>query len=140
MLLGRAAEWLVFEELSTGAADDLAKATDVARGMVMRYGMDEGLRSVSSEDERPTFLNPAEPQPAGRRVSEATARRIDAAVQAIIARAFDRATDVLTENRTALEAAAARLLEKETLEQDELRTIAEPLRRRPARAETIRSA
>lgn len=137
LLGGRAAERLVFEELSTGAADDLAKATDIARGMVMRYGMDEGLGSVSYEDERPTFLNPAEPQTAGRRVSEATARRIDAAVQAIIARAFDRATDVLTENRGVLETAAARLLEKETLDQDELRVITEPLRRRPAHGGSI---
>ena len=80
LLGGRAAEQLVFGHLSTGAADDLAKVTDIARSMVMRYGMDEKLGNLSFEDERPPFL----PMPGvgtERRYSEDTAREIDRAVR-----------------------------------------------------------
>ena len=84
LLGGRAAEKLVFGELSTGAADDLARATDIARDMVTRFGMDEGLGYIAFEPQRPRFLDVPAPQPGnGNALSEATREKIDAAVRAI---------------------------------------------------------
>ena len=90
LLGGRAAERLVFGELSTGAADDLARATDIARDMVLRYGMDEGLGPVTYADGASLLLGEAVPARAGRPGTE-SARRIDAAVQALLHSAQDRA-------------------------------------------------
>jgi cell division protease FtsH len=121
LLGGRAAEAVEFHHLSTGAADDLAKATDIARSMVMRYGMDRQLGHVAYVRERPTTLG-APPMPGAQEEphSEETERSIDHAVHDLLQRAFDRATSVLTRNRDALEKTARRLLEKETLEKPEL--------------------
>jgi cell division protease FtsH len=122
LLAGRAAEHLVFEEVSTGAADDLAKATDIARSMVTRYGMDERLGYATYEKEHPSFLGippGGEPQ----RISEATAQTIDEAVREIVHTAFERALACLTEHRAVLEAGAAKLLEQETLDENELKAI-----------------
>jgi cell division protease FtsH len=121
LMAGRAAEQLIFGELSTGAADDLAKVTDIARGMVMRYGMDETLGSVSYDTEPGRFLG----QPEGafwqhRRYSEASADSIDNAVRALIDAALQRALGILRQNRDQLEQGAKALLEKETLTADEL--------------------
>src|SRR5579871_6658083 len=89
LLGGRAAEHVVFGHVSTGAADDLAKVTDIARDMVMRYGMEEKLGLVSYESERPNFLNvPAGMGASERRYSDATAHDIDEAVRRIIDRVF----------------------------------------------------
>jgi cell division protease FtsH len=122
LLAGRAAEHLVFAEVSTGAADDLAKATEIARSMVTRYGMDERLGYATYEKDRPNFLGMppvGEPQ----RISEATAQTIDEAVREIIHSAFERALACLTEHRAVLEAGAAKLLEEETLDENELKQI-----------------
>jgi cell division protease FtsH len=120
LLGGRAAERLVFEHLSTGAADDLAKVTDIARSMVMRYGMDPRLGNVSYEGDRPAFLE----QPPGalqeRRFSDETAREIDRAVREIVDDAFERALGVLQERRRTLEEGAQALLAKETLVEEDL--------------------
>ena len=121
LMAGRAAEQLIFGELSTGAADDLAKVTDIARGMVMRYGMDETLGSVSYDTEPGRFLG----QPEGafwqhRRYSEASADSIDNAVRALVDAALQRALAILRQNRDKLEQGAKALLEKETLTADEL--------------------
>ncbi len=119
LLGGRAAEHVVYGRLSTGAADDLAKVTDIARAMVMRYGMDEKLGNLSFEDERPLFL----PTPGAwseRRYSEETARDIDRAVRDIAGAAFDRAVRILAENRATLEEGARQLLQKETLTDAEI--------------------
>ncbi|MGA8032230.1 MAG: ATP-dependent zinc metalloprotease FtsH [Casimicrobiaceae bacterium] len=125
LLGGRAAEILVFGEASTGAADDLAKATDIARGMVAHFGMDENLGSVSYETDRSTLLGPGQPQTyLERRYSEATAQQIDAALKRIIDRAFEHATGLLRAHRSVLDAAAKELLEKETLDEDALRGYA----------------
>jgi cell division protease FtsH len=128
LLGGRAAEHVIFGHLSTGAADDLVKATDIARSMVMRYGMDEKLGNLSFEDERPPFL----PMPVAgteRRYSEETAREIDRAVRDIAKTAFDRAVRILTENRGRLEDGARQLLQKETLSEAEIGAIASSLTR-----------
>jgi cell division protease FtsH len=142
LLGGRAAERVVFEQLSTGAADDLGKVTEIARSMVMRYGMDEQLGNVAYEGDRSVFLNvPAAFQE--RNFSEDTAREIDRAVRGIVEQAFKRAVGVLQERRAVLEKGAQALLQKETLvEEDLARLIGEEAGTRlPAlrdQAETIR--
>jgi len=129
LLGGRAAEKLVFGKLSTGAADDLAKVTDIARNMVVRYGMDETLGYVVYEPERPSFLgNLPSAAPNERHFSEATAEVIDAAMKSIVHAVFNRATAILTANRDVLERCVAALLEKETLNEDELRALTRDLR------------
>jgi cell division protease FtsH len=128
LLAGRAAEQLVFGVLSTGAADDLAKATDIARSMVTRYGMDPKLGHATYAAQRPTFLG-MEPVPAGETLSDATVAAIDDAVRHIVAAAFDRATALLQRYRAVLETGAARLLDRETLDQadlEELRAALQP--------------
>ncbi|ALP54851.1 cell division protein FtsH [Candidatus Tenderia electrophaga] len=123
LLGGRAAEHVVFGHLSTGAADDLAKATDIARGMVMRYGMDEKLGHVSLESSRPAFLEVPGVFPHAREYSEETARDIDCAVHDIVQSAFDRAVRLLTQQRERLEQGARLLLQKETLGEQDLKTL-----------------
>jgi cell division protease FtsH len=130
LLAGRAAERLVFGDISTGAADDLAKATDIARSMVARFGMDDDLGVVSYEADRPALLGtPALPAFLERRYSEATSQRIDAAVRRTLDRAFERALAILRANRSVLDEGASRLLKAETLEADALRELATRLSR-----------
>ncbi|MSO77384.1 MAG: ATP-dependent metallopeptidase FtsH/Yme1/Tma family protein [Alphaproteobacteria bacterium] len=121
LLGGRAAESLEFGEVSTGAADDLSKATEIARGMVTRFGMTAELGHATYETARPTFLG-QEPfaGPHEREFSEATAREIDLAVRHFVDGAFAAACAILTEHRQALDRGAALVLEKETLTRDEL--------------------
>ncbi|MGA8006690.1 MAG: ATP-dependent zinc metalloprotease FtsH, partial [Burkholderiales bacterium] len=118
LLGGRAAETVVFGHLSTGAADDLAKVTGIARSMALRYGMVEKLGYVSFDDERPNLLGV--PVAQQREYSEDTAREIDIAVRDIVHSAFDRAVALLTRERDTLERGAKMLLEKETLAEPEL--------------------
>ena len=120
LLGGRAAEQLVFAEVSTGAADDLAKATDIGRSMVTRYGMVPELGQVTFEDAPQRFLGTPMPSLIERRFSEETARKIDLAVQALMEQAFQRATTALQFRRAALDTAAQALLQKETLTGAEL--------------------
>jgi len=127
LLGGRAAEWLVFGHLSTGAADDLAKATDIARSMVVRYGMDEELGFVSYDDRRPGFLGEVSYPNVERRYSEATAEKIDAAVKRVVDRVFDRTMSILERNREILERGARELLARETLTETDLKAFARDL-------------
>ncbi len=123
LLGGRAAEEVVFGHLSTGAADDLAKVTDIARSMVMRYGMVKSLGHVAYEEEQSRFLMTPGFQK-NREYSEETAREIDVAVREIVKAAYEKALGILSREKRALEAWALKLLEKETLveaELDELR-------------------
>jgi cell division protease FtsH len=119
LLGGRAAEEVVFGHLSTGAADDLAKVTDIARSMVMRYGMVKGLGNVAYEEERSPFL-PNQVFQKSREYSEETAREIDVAVRDIVKAAYDKALGILTREKEVLERWARKLLEKETLAEAEL--------------------
>ena len=120
LLGGRAAEQLVFGEISTGAADDLVKVTDIARSMVTRYGMDDEARAGGAT--RPsagTYLGlPIEG--GGRRFSEETAREIDVAVRERIDRTYQQALEILRGRRAELDRLAKKLLEKETLTAEEL--------------------
>ncbi len=135
LLGGRAAERLIFEHLSTGAADDLAKATDIARSMVMRYGMHEKLGHVTYQGERPIFLQMPDTMPSAHEYSEETAREIDRAVRDIVGKAFDQAAAILKERRAVLERGAHELLAHETLTGDALRELLAP--RAPATAVAV---
>jgi cell division protease FtsH len=115
ILGGRAAEHLVYGHLSTGAADDLSKVTDIARNMVTRYGMaPDALGPVTYESEPSSFLGQS--LGAKRLYGEATAREIDVAVRALVEAQFERARALLAANRAHLESSARRLLEVETLQ------------------------
>jgi cell division protease FtsH len=121
LLGGRAAEHLVFEHLSTGASDDLSKATEIARSMVTRYGMGEALGPVTYESEPNGYLG--ELTGTRRLYSEATAREIDVAVRELVEGAFQRATALLTDNRALLDQGASELLARETLAGNELQAL-----------------
>ncbi|HJW25817.1 MAG TPA: ATP-dependent zinc metalloprotease FtsH [Rhodocyclaceae bacterium] len=123
LLGGRAAEHLVFGHLSTGAADDLAKATDVARSMVMRYGMDERLGPVALESDRPGLVGAQNWGIHERDYSEETAREIDCAVRETVSRAFERAVAILQSRRRTLERGAGDLLRRETLAEEALQEL-----------------
>jgi cell division protease FtsH len=123
LLGGRAAELLAFETLSTGAADDLVKATDIARNMVMRFGMDDTLGSVAYDETRPGFLGPVAGAMPTRQFSEETAREIDLAVRAIVKKALDTALEILARRRDVLTRGAEALLRQETLSAEELRNL-----------------
>lgn len=122
LLGGRAAELLAGGDISTGAADDLAKATDMARSMVLRYGMSDKLGHVVYEDETRPYLDQSDqPRLANTRdYSEATAALIDTEVRGLVDAAFERAHAVLEARRTVLERGAALLIERETLDEADL--------------------
>ncbi|HTR14920.1 MAG TPA: ATP-dependent zinc metalloprotease FtsH [Roseiarcus sp.] len=138
LLGGRAAEWIIYRHTSTGAADDLAKVTDIARDMVMRFGMDPTLGPVSYESPPSQFLNAPTPQLLGeRRYSDETAHAIDQSVQHAVEEAFQRTISLLESHRDLLDEGAKRLLEKETLEEAALRDLVGPMgapERAPAKA------
>ncbi len=134
LLGGRAAEWTVFHHLSTGAADDLAKVTDIARDMATRFGMEQTLGPVSYEDAPSPFLT-GPPGLGGlheKRYSDETARAIDEAVQKIVSDSFERTVGILKEHEKTLERGARLLLERETLDENALQQIREELRAAPS--------
>jgi cell division protease FtsH len=125
LLGGRAAELIVFNHLSTGAADDLRRVTDIARSMVTRYGMSEKLGGVAYERDPGNFLAGADrPFPVREReYADETAAAVDEEVRAIVDRVFERAQGILKARRTILDRAAHKLLQKETLEQSDLEAL-----------------
>ncbi|MGH7052497.1 MAG: ATP-dependent zinc metalloprotease FtsH [Stellaceae bacterium] len=133
LLGGRASETIVFGELSTGAADDLQKVTEIARSIVTRYGMTSELGMVTYEKENRNFLGvPSMPITMERSYSEETAREIDATVRSAIERAFRRTVDLLEAQRDTLEKGARLLLERETLDAADLAAL---LRKTPVSGE-----
>jgi len=136
LLGGRAAEVLVLGKLSTGAADDLDKATDIARNMVTRYGMDETLGPATYAEQPSPYLGDViAPRSQWRSHSERVAGEIDSAVQALVSEAFDQATKILSSNRQLLNETAEKLLQQETLSGDE---IPIPVWRRPQEDRHVR--
>jgi cell division protease FtsH len=117
---GRAAEMIVGGDVSTGASDDLAKATDIARGMVLRFGMDQKLGPVAWDTESGNVLQQPGMFWQRRRYSEQTAHEIDQAVRAYLDAALDRALEILRGNRAVLDTGAEALLAHETLTGDEI--------------------
>ena len=124
LLGGRAAEYIFFQHLSTGAADDLVKATDIARSMVLRYGMDKDLGHVAYERERQPMLGPV-PMAVdhAREFSDETERLMDHAIRALVGHAFDRAIEILNAHRSLHQKTAQLLLQNETLEEEDIRTL-----------------
>jgi cell division protease FtsH len=135
LLGGRAAELTVFGHLSTGAADDLRRVTDIAHSMVTRYGMSEHLGGVAYDREPQNFLTgPGLPSPHREEsYAEETAALIDHEVRNIVESAMNRALDVLHQKREVLERGAQKLLEKETLDDRDLAELIGSPPRSPAR-------
>ena len=136
LLGGRAAETLVFDQVSTGAADDLAKVTDIARSMVMRFGMDDKLGNVAYEHQPQALLGTEMQIPAPKEYSEDTARSIDLAVRELVAGGFERALALLREQRDRLERGAQLLLEHETLTEEDLERLMQEAAQAPGRQAT----
>jgi len=123
LLGGRVAEEVVFKEVSTGAQNDLERATKIARSMVTEYGMSEKIGPVNySGDRKPLFLG-QDFAPATTVYSERVASLIDSEVQRIIQEAHEEVRRILTQKRDKLEKLAHTLLEKEVVERDELLEI-----------------
>jgi cell division protease FtsH len=137
LLGGRVAEEIVFDEVSTGAGNDLERVTDLARRMVMEYGMSRELGPVNYRNAAaPRFLPDGEgPMFAGsegRKYSEDTARMIDREVRGIIDGTYQRVREILEQDRPTLDTLSERLLETEVVDEEELRRIMGlPRRTRP---------
>jgi len=123
LLGGRVAEEIIYREVSTGAQDDLMKATDIAKSMVKRYGMSEKLGLLFFErDRQPLFLQNGQPQAPGD-YSEETAREIDCEIHRIIDEQYARVSRVVDSQQEVLREAAAVLLKKEIITGEELKAI-----------------
>jgi cell division protease FtsH len=126
MLGGQAAEEIVFQEITTGASDDLEKATDLARHMVTRYGMSRklGPRTFGKKEEL-VFLGRDISET--RNYSDATAHAIDEEVSEIISKAHRTAKEILTKHRGKLDQIAERLIREETLDEDTFHSMFDDL-------------
>jgi len=123
LLGGRSAEEIIFGDISTGAQNDLQKATEIAKSMVKEYGMSDALGPITYEKERrPLFLETGF-APSAKDYSEETAEAIDREIKRLIDEAHDRARLLLKEHRDKLDRLAAALLEKEVLEGDEVKQL-----------------
>lgn len=124
LLGGRVAEEIIFGEVSTGAHNDLGRATDIARSMVKEYGMSKKLGYVTFERERkPLFIELGTSFSGVKDYSEETAREIDDEIKMIVEEAREKVQTLLGGKKTLLEKVATTLLEKETIEGEELREL-----------------
>jgi cell division protease FtsH len=122
MLGGRAAEEVVFQRVTTGASNDLERATELVRKMVMEYGMSDELGPMTfGEREEMVFLGRSMSE--HRNYSEAVARKIDEEVRKFIARAHERALDIMSTHREVLDELARQLMQKETLNEKEVEAL-----------------
>jgi cell division protease FtsH len=129
MLGGRAAEEMVFHDPTTGASNDIEKATQLARAMVMQYGMSEKVGAVRlGQGEGEVFLG--RDMGHQRDYSEQMAEVVDAEVRAMIETAHQEAYEILRENRDVLDTLVVELLDRETLDKSEVDAVFEPLRKR----------
>ncbi|MBZ5739224.1 ATP-dependent zinc metalloprotease FtsH [Nocardioides mangrovi] len=132
MLGGRAAEELIFHDPTTGAGNDIEKATNVARAMVTQYGMTERLGAIKLGDSNSEpFLG--RDLGHSRNYSEDVAAIVDEETKKLLATAHQEAFEILEENRDVLDALVLELFDKETLDKEQVARIFEPLRRRPER-------
>jgi cell division protease FtsH len=122
LLGGRVAEELVFEEISTGAQNDLQRASDIARSMVTEYGMSDRLGLVSYERPRQPMFLPESFSPS-KNYSEAKAAQIDEEVARFVEEAHQRVRNILVERRTVLDDLALLLSQKECVQGEELRKM-----------------
>ena len=129
LLGGRAAEDVVFGKISTGAANDLTKATDIARRMITDYGMSPRFRNVALTQRGASMLGPANAEPVmHREYSESTQQYIDEEIARIVNERYHKVKNLLMEKKPLLEKISQHLLDKETLEEQEFKTLlsAEP--------------
>jgi len=127
LLGGRSAEEIAFGEISTGAQNDLQRATDIARSMVTEFGMSDALGAVNYDGHRrATFIEAPFMNERGNH-SEDTAQKIDTEVKRILTEAHDEARRVLRERKGILDELSMRLLDKEVVEGEELRALLGPL-------------
>jgi len=122
LLGGRVAEEMVFGDVSTGAQNDLQKATEIARTMITQFGMSERLGLVALEGPRTPMFLPV-PTPSSREYSEETARIVDEEIKKLLVDAHNKVRDALASHRQALEELAKLLLSKEVVERPELLAI-----------------
>jgi cell division protease FtsH len=123
LLGGRTAEEIALGEISTGAHNDLQRATDIARAMVTEFGMSDSIGAINYDgNKRARFLDLPFPQERGL-YGEETAEKIDAEIKRIMTEAHDKARFILGEHRDKLETVTRRLLEVEVMEGDELRQL-----------------
>jgi cell division protease FtsH len=120
LLGGRVAEEMVFGDVSTGAQNDLQKATEIARTMVTQFGMSERLGLVALEGPRSPLFLPVPNGHAGREYSEETARIVDEEIKKLLAEAHAKVRESLAAHRPVLEELARLLLNKEVVERPEL--------------------
>ena len=133
LMAGRAAEFLAYGQISTGAADDLARATDIARQLITRFGMSPELGQSVLERQSATYLGERMQGMGEKDYSEQTAREVDLGIRALIDEAYGRAKALLESRRADLDAGARLLLEKETLTPEEFPALL-PLKTAPASA------
>ena len=124
LLGGRAAEEIIFRDISTGASNDIDRATQTARDMVARYGMSKGIGTISYHSEDEVFIGGSYGKT--KSYSEQVAGQIDDEVKAVIDSAYARAIELLTENRDKLESVAEFLLTNENMTGDQFRSVMEP--------------
>jgi cell division protease FtsH len=122
LLGGRVAEEIVFNEISTGALNDLQRVSDIARSMVTEYGMSDRLGLVAYERPRQSVFLP-ESFASGKNYSEAKAAQIDEEVARFVEEAHQRVHKILLERRTVLDDLAHLLSQKESVQGDELRKM-----------------
>jgi cell division protease FtsH len=140
LLGGRAAEMLIFKEATTGAADDLQRATEIARAMVTRYGMERDIGQASFVMERPRYLDLQGLGPQKSEMSDETNARIDSAINDLVEQAFRRATEILAACSAVHVDSAERLLDQETFGESELAAICAAVRQRMQSLPAARSA
>ena len=122
MLGGRAAEEVVFDRITTGASNDLERATEIARKMIMEYGMSDDLGPMTyGEREEMIFLGRSISE--HRNYSESVARKIDAEVHQVISKAYSRALEVMAVHRDLLDKLAHQLEQQEALTEEEVEAL-----------------
>ncbi|TKB24612.1 ATP-dependent zinc metalloprotease FtsH [Desulfopila sp. IMCC35006] len=130
LLGGRVAEKLFFDHLSTGASDDLARITDIARSMVTRYGMDESIGHIVHEENKPNYLSQNfSGRAGGSSMSDKTAEQIDSAIKSIVDKIFSQTHNILEQNRELIDICAKELLKKETLTEHQLLELTKNMHR-----------
>ncbi|MBP7835683.1 MAG: ATP-dependent zinc metalloprotease FtsH [Rhodoluna sp.] len=132
---GRVAEEIVFHDPTTGASNDFEKATNIARDMVIKYGFSAKLGATSFGNGGEVFIGRDMAQ--AREYSEATAQQIDAEVRLILDAAHDEAYKALMTNRKVLDAMAKELMERETLQAEDIAKIFKPVKKLPKRAQWL---
>ena len=123
LLAGTVAEEMIFEEISTGASNDLERSTEIARSMVMDYGMSRLGRITYRDNSGPAFLAGSGGEERLHSVSQETAREIDREVKRIVDESLERVREILNARRDALVALSERLMEVESVEANELKEI-----------------